>query len=95
MHWVKEQGKVLAACDEELLGQKIEGEEKSIKVKEGFYKGKKVTEEKLRKLIEDYRNINLIGEETIKIAREQGKISQEMKIGNVPHAIIVTVKKRG
>lgn len=84
---------MLAACDEELLGEEIEGEELSLKVNEGFYKGRKVDGEELGQLINNYGNINLIGKETVEIAEgEKGELSKKY-IGEVPHAIIITMSR--
>ncbi len=95
MHWKKEHGKVLAACDEDLVGKEIKEEERSMKVKESFYKGEKVTTERLEELLHDYENINLIGKDTVDTARDQGKIAETRKIKQIPYALIFTVNKKG
>lgn len=95
MHWKKEHGKILAACDEDLVGEEIKEEERSIEVKESFYKGEKVETKELKELIKEYDNINLIGEETVNTARDQGKIAETMKIKEVPYALIFTMNKKG
>ncbi|MEM4662655.1 MAG: DUF424 family protein [Candidatus Diapherotrites archaeon] len=83
-------GCVLAACDEELIGKNIKFGEVDFYIGEAFYKGKKVNEKVLAKLLEEHSNINLVGEKTVAVALEKGLITERsiVKIGNIPHVQI-------
>lgn len=85
---------VLAVCDKDLLGKSLKSGKIKFKVSESFYGGRKVKEKKLRKLLEENNNINLIGEKCVKIALEEKLINENsiIKIENVPHAQIFKIK---
>jgi len=94
MHWIKEKEELLAACDEEILGKKLETGEKTVEIKKEFYKGRKVEKEELKKLINKHENINLIGKNTVKTAKKEIEKLHVKKIQGIPHSIIFTVNKR-
>ena len=60
-------GEVLAACDESLLGEKLEQDTLSLHVNEKFYKGELNEEKQLEALLRDKENINLVVENTERI----------------------------
>lgn len=91
MIWVKKHGKVLAACDEKILGKKFKEENLELHVKEDFYKGKLVSGEEFSKMIDEMENINLVGEEAVRIAEEKSLIADVRKINNIPHALIIKI----
>ncbi|WP_297073374.1 DUF424 domain-containing protein [Thermococcus sp.] len=83
------QGEVLlAACDEELLGKTFREGELKLEVKERFYKGELVEEEKLEELLEEATIANLTGERCVSKAIELGYVNPErvLRIEGVPHA---------
>jgi hypothetical protein len=85
---VKNTGGVLAACDENLLGKKFEDGELILHVKESFYFDRKVGEEEFSRMLAEAKNINLVGEQTINIAKRDKLISNVGRIKGVPYAII-------
>jgi len=83
------QGEVLlAACDEELLGKTFREGELKLEVKERFYGGELVEEEKLEELLEEATIANLTGERCVEKAIELGYVNPErvLRIEGVPHA---------
>ena len=83
------QGEVLlAACDEELLGKTFREGELKLEVKERFYRGELVEEERLKELLEEATIANLTGERCVTRAIELGYIDPErvLRIRGVPHA---------
>ncbi|WP_297498702.1 DUF424 domain-containing protein [Thermococcus sp.] len=83
------QGEVLlAACDEELLGKTFREGELKLEVKERFYKGKLVGEDRLKELLDEATIANLTGERCVSKAIELGYIDPErvLRIQGVPHA---------
>jgi len=93
MFWSKifsVEGQVVAICDENLLGKKI-GRRSEIEVKESFYRGELVDEEKALELMKMSTICNLLGKEIVKLALEKKFISKEniIFIGDVPHAQFV------
>ena len=83
------QGEVLlAACDKELLGKTFREGELKLEVKERFYKGQLVGEERLRELLEEATIANLTGERCVSKAIELGYVDPDrvLRIQGVPHA---------
>lgn len=92
MIWVnimESQGqKLLAACDEELLGKTFSEGELELEVKEDFYGGEKISEDSLAEKFENVDLINLVGEKCVQCGIDAGIIAPEnvIKIQGIPHA---------
>ncbi len=91
MHWVKEHGRVLAACDEEIIGKTFKEEELTLTINEAFYKGRLVTSEELVELLSIHSNINLAGKQTIKTAEQKRMIKKVIKVEGVPYAVVFKI----
>lgn len=78
---------VIAICDKNLLGKEI-GEDLKLKVKEEFYGGELVDDEKAIEFIKKATIGNLLGKEIIKLALEKNFITKEniIFIDDIPHA---------
>jgi uncharacterized protein len=87
---------VAALADSNLIGKKFEEGVLVLDVNEKFYKGEDVSKEKIVKVLTEYSNINLVGEQVIKIAVEEGFISQQdvKTIQGVPHVQIYSISER-
>ena len=88
----KEGNKVLLAiCDEELLGKTLRDGKIVFKISEDFYKGKKISVDQAVSMIENSTIINLIGNECVKKAIENGFVHPEavLKIEGISHAQIM------
>ena len=84
---------VVAVCDEDLIGKRLKDDKYDITVSERFYKGDKISEEKLIIILKEAINVNLIGEKSIEAGIKAGVIKKEnvVKIKGVPHAQAVTI----
>ena len=84
---------LLAACDEELLGQVLKNEKIVFKIGEEFYKGPKIPLDDAVSLMEESTVVNLVGPNIVKKAIEKGLVHPEavIDICGVPHAQIVKV----
>lgn len=82
---------LLAICDEELLGKTLREGKIVFKISEDFYKGKKTSIEQAVSMIENSTIINLIGNECVKKAIENGYVHPEavLKIEGISHAQIM------
>ena len=82
---------LLAICDCDLLGKTLIEKNIVFKIKESFYKGKKVDIDEAINMIEHSTIINMIGKNTIKKAILHGYVHSEavIKIKGIPHAQIV------
>lgn len=85
--------KVVAACDEELLGKTFREGKFKLEVKESFYKGSSANCKELSKALKEATIANLVGEETIQCAIDCGAIDKEnvMRIEKIPHAQMVRI----
>ncbi|MCL5018270.1 MAG: DUF424 family protein [Candidatus Pacearchaeota archaeon] len=92
---IKSYRDIVAICDKEILGKIFEDEKFQINVKENFYKGKEANEEEVRRIINDMvredATFNIVGKNSVKIALEEGIISQEgiKEIQGVPVALVL------
>ncbi len=73
--------KVLAVCDEGLLGKVLKGRgiELDLARYRGFYEGKLVGEEELIQILAEWKNfesINLVGKRCVMLAIKQGLVSK-------------------
>ena len=78
--------RLLAACDEELIGMTFTGNGMRLKVSETFYKGELVTEDAFRERMKSVTVMNLVGERAVSIAQAEGHVSEIIKVGDAKHA---------
>jgi hypothetical protein len=87
--------KVVAVCDSSLVGKKFEEGKMQLDVRKNFYNGKEVSDEKafqmLNSLSLDDATFNIVGEESVKIAKKAGIIDDANvgKIGGVKFALVL------
>jgi uncharacterized protein len=87
--------KIIAVCDQGLLGKKFEEGKLQLEVNEKFYGGKEYEKKKalkiLRNALSDDACFNFVGENSIDLGVEAGLIKKEnqIMIQGVPHAIAV------
>ncbi len=79
---------MLAACDADLLGKRFEEGEIHIEVTREFYFEAYVSEKTFRNSLKIATIINLVGENVVRIAIEEGIVDKDnvLKIENIPHA---------
>lgn len=83
--------RILAACDEDIIGMTFEGGGTKIRVSESFYRGESISPEAFVERMKSVTIMNLVGEEVIALAIAEGKVSPDnvMEIGGVKHAQVV------
>jgi len=92
---IKSYRDVVAICDSELIGKKFEEGELQLDVKESFYKGEQVDEEKLLNIIDFHKQedatFNIVGEKSINLALKEGIIQEEAikKIQGIPYVFVL------
>lgn len=86
---------MVAIADSDLIGKTFEQDKFQLNVKENFFKGDEVNEEKAIELMQNYNQedatFNIIGEESTQAALKAGIITQQgiKKIKNIPFALIL------
>ena len=85
--------KIVAVCDAELLGKKLEQCKMHLEIKKDFYGGEKKTEDEIIEILkaegEDDATFNLVGPKAVNSGIKAGIINKEglIKIQGVPHAL--------
>ncbi len=86
-------GRVLAACDEDILGKTFSEGKLRLTVKREFYLEKLVSREELEALMNAAEILNLVGDGVIGVAKGLGMdVDAVLKIGNVPHLQVLKVQ---
>ncbi len=85
--------KLIALCDESLIGRSLEDGDLCLNISEQFYKGEVVTDEEAILSLSGATNVNLVGEKAIKCAIDAGMLDKEnvIRISGVPHAQICVI----
>ncbi|MEM3373781.1 MAG: DUF424 domain-containing protein [Candidatus Woesearchaeota archaeon] len=83
--------KILAICDSELLGKKIETETLILDLSSNFYKGEKKSESEILMEISNASSINAVGIKTINFLIKEKIISENnvKKIKDIPYINII------
>ncbi len=84
---------LLAACDEELLGEVLRDGKIVFKIGEEFYKGPKMPVEDAVALMNESTIVNMVGPNIVNKAIEKGLVHPEavLNICGVPHAQIIRI----
>ena len=79
---------IIAMCDKELVGKTLKNGDVEVEIKESFYKGEELEEEKIKELIKQPVILNIFGEKSIKLAMDCDLLKEEniLDIEGVPHA---------
>lgn len=86
---------IVAVCDSSILGKKFEAGVAQLDIKESFYKGELVSEEKaieiMKKMAAEDSTFNIAGSDSIAAALKAGIIGKESigKIQGIPFALIL------
>lgn len=87
--------KVVAVCDEELIGKILEEGKFYLEIKESFFKGKNVSEKEAAEILEDLSKedatFNIVGKNSVNAALNAGIISEEgiKTINGIPFALVL------
>ena len=85
----------VAVCDSSIIGKKFEQGNFQLDLKESFYKGEEVSEEKAMEIMKamsaEDATFNIAGQKSIEAALKAGIISQESigKIHEIPFALVL------
>lgn len=84
---------LVAACDKEVLGKTLKHGNTVVEISRAFYEGEYVSEEELKKVLEEATTVNLFGEKTIKLGIKCGLTDPDsvIIIDGVPHAQIFRI----
>ncbi|MBT4257692.1 DUF424 family protein [archaeon] len=86
---------VVAICDKELIGKKFYEGKFQLDVKENFYKGEEMNEEKTIQILKNMKRedatFNIVGEKSINAAIKAEVINENAigKIENIPFSLVL------
>lgn len=93
---IKSYRDVVAICDSELLGKKLEQGKFQLEIKESFFNGEETNEEKtiefMRIMAQEDAIFNIVGKESINTALKAGIITEDgiKKIQGIPFTLILS-----
>lgn len=86
---------VVAVCDSELLGKRFEQGKFQLDIKESFYKGEEVDEQRavsiMKRMLAEDATFNIVGKNSVNLALQAGVIAKEGigEIQGVPFALVL------
>ncbi len=88
VHKTADNKKIVAVCDNELIGKKFEEKNLQLDLASNFYRGEEKTEEEAIKIFHYAYIINFVGKRSVELALKQGIISGNniIYIKKIPHA---------
>jgi len=83
--------KIIAICDEDLIGKTFEENDLQLQVSERFYKGEKTSESKILEEIKEADYVNIVGKNSINFGIKNKLIlkSNIILIQKIPHTILI------
>ena len=86
-----ERDTILAACDEDLVGKTFREDNKRLDVSEIFYRGESVEREMLVERMKNVTIMNLVGDEVVAIAIEEGYATEDsvIQVDGIKHVQVV------
>ena len=91
VHKTQDGRKVIALCDKELIGKIFEEGNLQLDLTSDFYNGEEMDENRIKEEIKDSHVVNVVGEESIKLATKLGIVNEDnvIKIKGIPHVQVV------
>ncbi len=88
VHKTQDGRKIVAICDDELIGKKFEEGKLQLDLNSSFYKGEEMGEEKVVELVKGSCIVNIVGKKSMDFALKLGIVDTKniIKIENIPHA---------
>ncbi len=86
---------LIAICDSDLIGKRFEQGKFQLDIKESFYKGEEVDEEKaihiMKKMSKEDATFNIVGKNSVNAALKVGIIEEEgiKQIRGIPFALVL------
>lgn len=91
IHRPPEGRKIIAICDDELIGKKFEEGKLQLDLSSSFYKGKEISEEETKNLIKGQCILNVVGKKSMESLTKLNltENSHIIKIKGIPHTQII------
>ncbi len=91
VHKTQDGRRIVAICDNDLIGKKFEEGNLQLDLSSSFYQGEEMSEKGVMELIKGSCMVNIVGEKSIKLAVKLGIVGKKgiIKIKNTPHAQVI------
>jgi len=91
VHKTQDGRKIVAICDNDLIGKKFEEKNLQLDLSADFYKGEEKSEEEIIELIKGSYMVNIVGKKSINLAVKLGIMDKKniIKIKKIPHAQVI------
>ena len=88
IHKTQDGKKIVAVCDEELIGKKFKEKSIQLDLSSNFYKGEKKSEEEIIKMFDDAYIVNMVGKNAINLGKKVGIVLENniIYVQKIPHA---------
>jgi len=87
VHQTHEGKKIIAVCDEELIGKKLKEKNIQLDLSSEFYNGEKKSENDILNLFDGAHIVNLVGKKAVNLGKKAGIASEEntLYVQKIPH----------
>lgn len=84
---------IIAICDDNLIGKAFSEGNLILNITERFYKGEKLSPEKVLELMRNALSLNIVGKNSINLALKNNIIEKEsiIKIQGIPHTQVYSL----
>jgi hypothetical protein len=88
IHKTQDGKKIVAICDEELIGKKFKEKNIQIDLSSNFYNGEKKTEKDIKKIFDDAYIVNMVGKKSVNLGKKAGIVLENniIYVQKIPHA---------
>jgi len=88
IHKTQDGKKIVAVCDEDLIGKRFKEGNIQLDLSSDFYKGEKKNEEEIKKMFDDAYIVNMVGEKSVDLGKKAGIILEDnvLYVQKIPHA---------
>jgi hypothetical protein len=88
IHKTQDGKKIVAVCDEDLIGKKFKEGNIRLDLSSDFYNGEKKSEEETKKIFDDAYVVNIVGEKAVNLGKKAGIVLEDniIYVKKVPHA---------
>ena len=89
--------KIVVIIDSNLVGKKVEENNRQLDLTAEFYKGEETDDEEVKNIVKGVYILHIVGRESIALALKEGWIDEAniIQIKGIPHAETMIIENRG
>lgn len=88
VHKTQDGKKIVAICDEDLIGKKFVEKNIQLDLSSNFYNGERKSEDEIIKILDDAYIVNMVGKNSVNLGKKTGIILENnvIYVKGIPHA---------